>query len=148
MKLLRQKLEQLKIGWNERELGDEDVYRICRKHKVEIVEMPLRVSGFYYRVEGRDFIAINSMLTGKKRLAVMFHELGHYLLHVPESGAAANFHGVGRRTRKEREADLFSLCALIPLTRLSQTTSDELIDEGFDAEMVSERLEIFESYGL
>ena len=53
MKLLRQKLENLKIGWNERELVDDDVYRICRKHKVEIVEVPLRVSGFYYRVKGQ-----------------------------------------------------------------------------------------------
>jgi Zn-dependent peptidase ImmA (M78 family) len=148
MKLLRQKLEQLKIGWNERELGDEDVYRICRKHKVEIVEMPLRVSGFYYRVKGRDFIAINSLLTGKKRLAVMFHELGHFLLHVPDSGATANFHRVGMRTRKEREADLFALCAMIPTAKLSETSDEELIHEGFDEELVAERLDIFRTYGL
>lgn len=148
MKLLRQKLEQLKIGWNERELGDEDVYRICRKHKVEVVEMPLRVSGFYYRVKGRDFIAINSLLTGKKRLAVMFHELGHFLLHVPDSGATANFHRVGMRTRKEREADLFALCAMLPTAKLSDTSHEELTLEGFDDELVEERLDIFRTYGL
>ncbi len=148
MKLLRQKLEQLKIGWNERELGDDDVYRICRKYKVEIVEMPLRVSGFYYRVKGRDFIAINSLLTGKKRLAVMFHELGHFLLHVPDSGATANFHRVGERTRKEREADLFALCALIPTSKLSKSSEQELIDEGFDTELIAERLNIFKTFGL
>ncbi|HMT09181.1 MAG TPA: ImmA/IrrE family metallo-endopeptidase [Pyrinomonadaceae bacterium] len=148
MKLLRHKVEQLKIGWNERELGDVDVYRICRKYKVEIVEMPLRVSGFYYRVKGRDFIAVNSMLSGKKRLAVMFHELGHFLLHVPESGTTANFHRVGERTRKEREADLFALCALIPTARLSISSEQELIDEGFDEELVAERLDIFKTFGL
>lgn len=148
MRLLRQKLEQLKIGWNERELGDEDLYRICRKHKVEIVEMPLRVSGFYYRVKGRDFIAINSLLTGKKRLAVMFHELGHFLLHVPDSGATANFHRVGERTRKEREADLFALCAIMPMAKLANSSKHKLVDEGFDEELVAERLEIYRTYGI
>lgn len=148
MKLLRQKLEQLKIGWNERELGDDDVYRICRKYKVEISEMPLRVDGFCYRVKGRDYIAVNSLLTGKKRLAVMFHELGHFLLHVPDSGTTANFHRVGERTRKEREADLFALCALIPTAKLAGTSEQELIDEGFEAELVAERLDIFKTFGL
>lgn len=148
MKLLQQKIKALNIGWNERELSDADVYKLCRRFKIVIEELPLRVSGFYYRLKGCDFIAINSALSGKTKLAVMFHELGHYLLHVPESGATANFHGVGRRTRKEQEADLFSLCALIPVTRLSQTNSDELIDEGFDEKMVAERFKIFETYGL
>lgn len=66
--------------------------------------MPLRIGGFYYRVMGRDHIAVDSRLAGKAKLAMIFHELGHFLFHAPDSGAMANFQGVGRRTRKEVEA--------------------------------------------
>ena len=70
--------------------------------------MPLSTGGFYYRVMGRDFIAVDSRLPSAKKLFVLFHELGHFLFHTPESGATANFHSVGRRTRVECEADLFT----------------------------------------
>jgi Zn-dependent peptidase ImmA (M78 family) len=79
----------------------------------------------------------------------MFHELGHFLLHVPETGATANFHRVGERTRKEKEADLFALCALIPKCLVERLLPDELIDEtSLTPDQVAERLEIFSKYGF
>ena len=143
MHFLQEKLETLGIGWNTKVMTERDAYRLCRKFSITLEELPLRTDGFYYRVKGRDFIAIDSRLTGLKRLFVIFHELGHFLLHVPESGATANFHGVGRRTRKEREADLFALCALMPKTLVESCDRSELAELGFDPELVSERLSIF-----
>lgn len=149
MQFLTEKIQHLKIGWNEREMTESDFYRLCRRFKIKVVEMPLRTGGFYYRVMGRDFIAVDSHLPGEKKLLVLFHELGHFLFHTPESGATANFHGVGRRTRVEREADVFALCALIPKQLIETKTLQELVDEdGFTHEVVAERLSVFERYGI
>lgn len=142
------KISALKIGWNERVLTEADFYRICSRLRIRVDEMPLRPGGFYYRVLGREHIAIDSRLTGTKKLIVQFHELAHCLLHTPESGATANFHGIGRKTRQEREADLFALCAVIPRTSLETRSADELTDDGFDADTIRERLDIFDRYGL
>ena len=143
MQILAHKIKKLAIGWNERPFDEADFIAICRKFSITVTEMPLTMGGFYYRVRGRDFIALDSRLRGPKRLFVMFHELGHFLLHVPDSGATANFHGVGRRTRKEKEADLFALCALMPKRLLIERTLEELIDDGFDRIMVNDRMTIF-----
>lgn len=148
MHFFHKKIKSLRIEWNERPFDDEDVGKLCRRFRVTLTEMPLRVGGFYYRVMGRDHIAVNSQLHGKERLAVIFHELGHFLFHAPESGATANFHGVGRRTRKEIEADIFALCALIPTSMLGTVNAAELADDGFTDEMISERFAIYERYGL
>ena len=148
MRFAIEKISQIKIGWNERPLGEDDFYRLCKRYKVTVQEMPLRVGGFYYRVMGRDFIAVDSRLAGPQKLAVLFHELGHFLLHTPETGATANFHGVGRQTRKEQEAEVFALCSLIPQTLIHTRTIQELIDDGFPTDMIVERFAIFDRYGF
>jgi len=148
MQFLIEKIATLRFGWNERPLGEADLYRLCRRFKITIEEMPLRTNGFYYRVMGRDFIAIDSKLSGPEKLFVMFHELGHFLLHVPDSGMTANFHGVGRRTRKEREADAFALCALVPKPLVEGRTPQDLIDEGFPAAIVAQRFKLYKQRGI
>jgi Zn-dependent peptidase ImmA (M78 family) len=111
MLLLADTISRLRVPWNKRPLIEADFHRLCRKHKVAVTEMPLTVSGFYYCVMGRHFIAINSRLSPQKKLFVMFHEFAHYLLHAPSGEATANYHGIGKRTRSEMEADSFALCA-------------------------------------
>ena len=111
--------------------------------------MPLRTDGFYYRVKGRDFIAVNSRLAEPMKLLVLFHELGHFLFHTPASGATANFHGVGGFTRQEREADVFALCALLPLRSIKNRSVEELAESsGLPPEKVTERLDIRDRYGF
>ncbi|MFZ1700806.1 MAG: ImmA/IrrE family metallo-endopeptidase [Pyrinomonadaceae bacterium] len=148
MQFFRKKLTHLNIGWNERPLTESDFHRICKSFKITVTEMPLRVSGFYYRVMGRDFIAIDSRLTGSEKLFVMFHELGHFLFHTPETGATANFHGIGHKTRYESEADAFALAAIIPFAMLRSNLTEQLIDEGFSAKMIAERLVVYERFGI
>lgn len=149
MKFLLLKIAKLKCGWNETQLDETVFYKLCRRHSVVVQEMPLRVSGFYYSVMGRHFIAVDSRLEPRQKLFVLFHEFGHFLFHSPDDGTTANFHGVGKRTRKEAEADAFALCALIPKLWVEERTPGELIDdEGFPSEMVRERFELFKRHGI
>jgi len=149
MRFLAEKASAACRDWNRKPLTEDDFHRVCRKHKITVVEMPLRTNGFYYCVKKRHFIAINSKLPPMKKLFVMFHELGHFLLHSPDTNATANFHGVGTRGRKECEADAFALCSLIPKSWVAARLPGELIaDEGLSAELVAERFEIYRTRGL
>ena len=143
------KFSGLKCDWNKKPLTEEDFYRLCKRYKVTAEEMPLRVGGFYYCMLGRHYIAINSRLRHPKKLFVMFHEFAHYLIHAPDSGATANFHGVGKPTRKEFEADAFASCALIPRSMVEKLSVQELIEiEGLPDELVGKRIELFRVHSI
>jgi Zn-dependent peptidase ImmA (M78 family) len=149
MRFFFEKISGLAIGWNERPLSESDFYALCRRFGITVDEMPLSVGGFYYCVMGRHFIALNSGSPPAKKLFVMFHELAHYLMHAPNLNETASYHGVGRQTRKEYEADVFATIALLPQTLIDSKTAAELVDhEGFDPEFVKERLRIMKRYGL
>ena len=143
------KFESLKCSWNRKQLTEDDFYKLCRRHRIMVQEMPLRVGGFYYSMLGRHYIAINSKLRQPEKLFVMFHEFAHYLIHSPDIGVTANFHGIGRKTRKESEADAFACCALIPRTLIERRSIQELIEEdGLPADLVAERLELYHRAGV
>ena len=109
----------------------------------------MRVSGFYYCLLGRHYIAINSRLRQHKKLFVMYHEFAHYLMHAPDTGVTANFHGVGKKTRKEAEADAFALCAVIPKTWIESRSPHEIVEvEGIPEPIIKERLELYETRGI
>lgn len=149
MQFLLKKVTELNFGWNERLLSDKDLYRLCRRFRIQVTEMPLRTDGFYYRVKGRDHIAVNSRLAEPLKLFVLFHELGHFLFHTPASGATANFHGVGGNDRMEREADVFALCSLLPRRSVSGRSVDELVDmTGLPHEKIVERIHLLQRYGF
>jgi len=143
-----EKLSNLRVGWNRRPLGESDFYRLCRRFRITVVEMPLSTNGFYYCVKGRHFIAISSKLPPIEKLLVMFHEFGHFLMHSPDTNTTASFHGLGIRTRKENEADAFALCALIPKTWLETREVSELIDEGLSIEILEQRFSLYHERGL
>ena len=142
------KIRSLKIGWNDRQLDETDFYGLCRRFKITVVEMPLTTNGFYYCVKGKHFIAIDSKLDRIKKLLVMFHEFAHFLMHAPETNTTASFHGLGIKTRKEREADTFALCALIPKSFITNKDVSELVDEGFSSDMLEERFALYRSAGI
>jgi len=148
MNFLVEKISQLKINWNKRALTEDDFYRLCRRFKITVQEMPLSVSGFYYCMKRRHFIAIDSKLPQQKKLLVMFHEFAHFLMHVPDMGVTASFHGIGKKTRKEIEADAFALCALVPRTWIETRAEQEIIEDGVEAEILRERIEVYKTAGI
>ncbi len=148
MRSYLERLTNLRIGWNRRQLGEEDFYRLCRRFRITVVEMPLTTNGFYYCVKGRHFIAVSSRLSRLQKLLVMFHEFAHFLMHSPDTNTTASFHGLGKKTRKEQEADAFALCALIPKPWMESREVSDLIEEGFSAEILKERAQIYERLGL
>lgn len=149
MQQLVEKIRKLRFSWNKKPLAEDDFFRLCRRFRIGVDELPLQTNGFYYCLKGKHFIAIDSRLTGHKRLFVMFHELAHFLMHAPDAGVTANFHGIGKKTRKEIEADAFALCALIPLAWIASRTPHEISEEeGIPLEMVAERVHAFERYNF
>ena len=149
MKFLVEKISSLRINWNKQTLTEEDFYRLCKRFKITVQEMPLSVSGFYYCMKRRHFIAVDSKLAPQKKLFVMFHEFAHFLMHAPDTGVTANFHGVGKKTRKETEADAFALCALIPRTWIEGRTEQEMLeDEAITQEMLRQRIKILQTYDI
>jgi Zn-dependent peptidase ImmA (M78 family) len=148
MHLLTDKISKLQIGWNERPLTEADFYCLCKRFDVRVIEAPLHTRGFYFRLMGRDIIAVDCRLSGAARLVVLFHELGHFLFHIPESGPAANFHNVGRRTRQEIEADIFALCALIPKKLIETSSIAELVYEGIPGDLAAARFDIYRQHGV
>src|SRR5260221_12416329 len=85
MRFLTDKIKRLRIGWNESALTETDFYSLCRRFEISVQEMPLTTGGFYYRVMGRDFIAVDSRLAPSEKLFVLLHVLGQFLFHPPES---------------------------------------------------------------
>jgi Zn-dependent peptidase ImmA (M78 family) len=148
MRSYLERLRTLNIGWNRRPLGEDDFYRLCRRYRITVVEMPLETNGFYYCVKGRHFIAVSSRLPQLKKLLVMFHEFAHFLMHSPDNNTTANFHGLGKKTRKEREADTFALCALIPKCWIETRELGELLEEGYPADLLQQRSQIYKDLGL
>lgn len=144
-----EKIRSLRFSWNKKALTEADFYRLCRRFRIGVKEMPLSTNGFYYCLKGRHYIAFDSRLSGSKRAFVMFHELAHFLMHTPDTGVTANFHGVGKKTRKEAEADAFALCAIIPLAWIRERPPHDISEEeGISREMVAERLAVFASFGI
>jgi len=148
MRLLLKRIDQLNIGWNQRPLTEEHLFELCTRFDITVVEMPLQTSGFYYRLMGRDFIAVDSRLFGPRRLFVLFHEFAHFLFHTSDTGPAVGFHGVGRRTRTELEADVFALCAVLPRALIRARTVEDLVEQGFQRELVFERFQLSRRYGI
>ena len=148
MRFLLAKIESLGIPWNRRELTTQDLFRLCRRFRITVQEMPLTVGGFYYRAMGKDCIAVDSRLPEVEKLAVLFHELGHYLFHAPETGATASFHHLAGLTREECEADVFAICALLPRPLIETRSAEELLEDRFPAKMVEDRFAIFDRFGI
>lgn len=142
------KFEELE--WNRRAFTDETFERLCRKHRIKVFDIPLRVPGFYMACKGKRCIYLNDKVRGVQRLYNGLHELGHYFLHALKEPTAALFLGLQPGTREEIEADIFAVVALIPepLLRRMLGTPEEEWQHGFTAEMLELRLRVLEKYGV
>lgn len=145
MKSFFHKIAKLKCGWNDVPLTDETFYKLCKIHKVKIQFMPLHVDGFYTCDRKKHYIAINSQLSSLGQLFTMFHEFGHYLMHLPSTDAVAHYCGSRTHSRDEQEADAFAFCALLPLELLKTRDGEELADI-YGIVFFMKRLAVYERY--
>src|SRR5690606_17957025 len=122
------KIEKLKCGWNAVPLDEAVFEALCKKLKIRTRWLPLTVGGFYTCDKQKDYIAISSKLGPDESLFVMFHELGHYLMHAPSRERVAFYCGSKTHSRDEQEADAFACCALLPLDLLKEREPTELAE--------------------
>lgn len=103
----------------------------------------MKRKGLYTEEDGVPIIFIRPELSRLEKLWVLFHELGHYLLHAP----ATCFFSKSTQHKIEHEANIFAVVALIPEVYVRQLYLWELyeVDE-FTSKLFDIRLEIYETY--
>lgn len=107
-------------GFGERQLNEEDFYAICEQEGIEVIWSQKKYS-FYFHVLDKHCIVLPKRKRGLPLLFAMYHELGHYLLHIGDDMAASFLNGKGK---DELEADAVALIALIPKHRISEMAAE------------------------
>jgi len=104
MNLLSRRAAEYGIG--KRPLNESDFYAFCERHDIQVIWTTSRYS-CYMNIDGHDVIMLSTRLSGWLLLWTMWHEVGHYILHVGEllGKQAAN-------CRNEREAELIAKMAI------------------------------------
>lgn len=145
MKLALAKLKRCVRDLDKRPLTSVDFYRLCRREKIKVIEIPLSVPGFYVVCKGKAYIYLNNRLRGIAWLLAAFHELGHHFLHAPPFATVALFYQLKPDTKQEKEAQAFAIIALIPepLMRKLLASGEYTEDEGLSAELLKERCDLY-----
>lgn len=97
--------------------------QICRDEGIELLRMelpdrPPEIQGFYtptYKFEYKDCIWLSPTLTGRQKVFVAAHELGHYLLHknnVLKRRPRIAYFKYGKRQYKKERTETGSLIDL------------------------------------
>ncbi len=102
-----------------RPVTETDLLGFCADRKIELVWSTSVTAGIYVVFDGADFIFLNSKLYGRRLLHVFAHEIGHYLLHVPNGRRfAAEFYTVHDKRKKHCEAEAVAALLLLPIPEL------------------------------
>lgn len=148
MILLAHIFKKLIRNWNKRPLNEKDFYRLCKKLGVFVIETdsPNLISkGIYLVVRDIPTIFLDSRMHGMERLWTMFHELGHHILHSPETC----FFSETTEHKAQSEANLFAAIALMPEKLVRQIPLWEFYElDEYSAKLFQIRLEVFEMYNL
>ena len=148
MRLLAEKVKSLRIGWNKRALTEDDFHKLCKKLGVLLVEVDsddMIWEGFYALVLGKPTIIINARLRGLERLWVLFHEMGHHLLHTP----ATCFFSDSTIEKAQAEANAFATIALLPKPMLGKMLTWNLFeDDCFPTKILRARLKILDQFKI
>lgn len=96
-------------------------------------------------MRGRHSICVDVRLDEKLKFKIKLHELAHHILHTGKP----HFYLLDPNRREECEAEVFALCALIPLKWVKTKTLRELVeDECIPEEFVYARKNIYENYKI
>jgi Zn-dependent peptidase ImmA (M78 family) len=140
MKNLLNRLELHGIGT--RALNENDFYTICDAEGIEVLHSPEKFS-FYFTMLDHHFIVLPKRRRGLRLLFAMFHELGHYFMHVGDHPAAAFLNG---HTKDEVEADAIALICLIPKAKIKEMAW--LDGSRYGSYLYNERIRLFFLYDI
>ncbi|HEY9285913.1 MAG TPA: ImmA/IrrE family metallo-endopeptidase [Pyrinomonadaceae bacterium] len=102
----------------------------------------MRWRGIYMACEGIPCIAIHSSLRGAERSEVVWHEIGHHLLHTPTTC----FFTRSTARKMEFEAQVVMACALVPRPLLGRTFAELQEEYGYTRELLWFRKGVFEQF--
>lgn len=130
------------LGFNTVRQTEESALNFCRFNKIHIVEDGRVSYGKLKFHREYVFILINPKLEAAWRLWVLWHEIGHFILHAPET---SNFSESMRR-KKDSQANYIAAVSLIPLHLVKTKTFGELQDEfGYPMPLIKIRKDIFDT---
>ena len=114
--------------------GTLDPKQICDILSISITtaELPKEINGFFFSMNGKKAIVINSVLSGESEKYCLAHELGHALLHEELNWAFFSQNTCFVAQRYEREADLFAAYLL-----LGKPIKEKLL--GIPLQLISEK---------
>ncbi|HEX8708837.1 MAG TPA: ImmA/IrrE family metallo-endopeptidase [Pyrinomonadaceae bacterium] len=145
---IAKRFKKLRRGWNSRTLTEKDFWALCKKHGVEVYENSgkhMKWKGVYTVLDGIPTIIIDPRLKGLERLWTLFHELGHHLLHSPETC----FFSDSTVHKAQSEANAFAAIALIPEKYVRQVPLWDVYDvDEFAAKLFQIRLGVFDLYKI
>lgn len=149
MNLLIKRLLKSIPQLNRRELTESDFYKLCRKEKIQLGELPLQktIFGYYTNYSGKSYIIINSNLPKIRWLEVAFHELGHHYLHAPVPQSVF-FDSNRLSPKQEQEAQTLAVLALIPISVLQKLEQDPDIMFDYPLHLIEERIKLFKENGI
>jgi Zn-dependent peptidase ImmA (M78 family) len=140
MKHILNRLERYGIGT--RTMTEEDFYTICEAEGIDVILSPEKFS-FYFTMLGQSFIVLPKRRRGLKLLFAMYHELGHYFMHVGNEPDAAFLDG---HHRDELEADAIALVSIVPKSRLKDMAW--LDGSRYGSHLWNERVRLFFLYDI
>ncbi len=149
MNLILKRLLKLIPHLNRRELTEADFYKICRREKITVVEIPLKehIYGYYTNYKGKAVIVINQNLPKLRWLEVAFHELGHHFLHAPVPKSVF-FNSQNLTHRQELEAQTLALLALIPRSTLERIEQEPDLIFDYPLHLIEERIRLYRDFQI
>lgn len=132
-------------GWNEKVLNEDAGLHYCRQNKICVVDDRREEYGRIVFYKGYAFILINPKLELAMRTWVLFHEIGHFILHSPHS---SKFCPLLKR-KSDREANYVAAVAMMPKAAIEGKTFAEIQEEfGYPDELITIRDLICKNEGI
>ena len=133
-----------------RSATEDDLFEFCSRRNIELVFSPQVSAGIYVMFAGEHFIFLNSRLVGLRLLHVAFHEIGHYLLHVPARRRyAAEFYQLHDRERTHCQAETVAALLLLPPSELHLVLRSPEVYGSDDLQtLIGRRLDLWNEYRI
>jgi len=113
-------------GFNQHSFTLPDLYDICEAIEVRVRRLPMRrLHGCSFVEGGEVYIYINSLIRGPEQVIAGFHEYCHVVDHCFDVEVFQSTGGLWNLTKRERQAQIIGVLALMPAPLIDGMTIDE-----------------------